>query len=237
MQVSTDWILTPYRAAIHIPTSTAVGADLHLGYGAVRQESGEAIPSRGIEDTVADLEGLFRDFQPARLVIAGDLLEKSRVPEHVPALLEWLKNHSVELAGVVPGNHDRGALRNLLGESCYPNGITLGEWQVVHGHGRLPKGRVIYGHHHPSLGFGREVKAPCYVIGNRSIILPAHSRNASGVNVLACPAWRTRRCCAIAGGKVLDFGLLGALGRRLNGTVGKDGHFPVPSRRPAAQRR
>jgi uncharacterized protein len=237
VQVSTDWILTPHRAAIHLPTSTAVVADLHMGYGAVRQESGEAVPSRGIADNIEDLQKLFNEFSPARLVIAGDLLEKSRVPEHASDLLGWLKKSGVELAGVVPGNHDRGSLRALLGDACFTDGFPLGQWRVVHGHGRLPAGKVIYGHYHPSLGFGREVKAPCYVVGGRSLILPAHSRNASGVNILGCRAWQRWRCYAIASGQVLDFGVVGDLRRRLQGPAGKDGHFPLPSRRPTAQRR
>jgi uncharacterized protein len=233
VQVCTDWILTPHRAAIHAPTSTAVVADLHLGYGVVRQDGGDAVPTRGIEDTIADLVRLFADFRPARLVIAGDLLEKSRVPGYASDFLIWLASKGVELAGLVPGNHDRGSLRKLLGDRYYPDGFSIGDWRVVHGHGRLPAGQLIYGHHHPSLGFGREVKAPCYVVGGRSIILPAHSRNASGVNVLACRAWQRCRCYAIASNRVLDFGIVSDLGRRLDSSPLRDGHLPMLTRRGA----
>ncbi|CAN5318236.1 metallophosphoesterase family protein [soil metagenome] len=237
MQVATDWILTPHRAAIHVPTATAVVADLHLGYGAVRQASGEAIPSRGIEDTIADLEKLFTESGVSRLVIAGDLLEKSRVSTQATDLLRWLQTRGIELVGVIPGNHDLNALQPLLGERLVPDGLRLGEWHVVHGHERLPMGKVIYGHHHPSLAFGRQVKAPCYVVGGRSIILPAHSRNASGANILARQTWHRWCCYVIAGDKVLDFGVIGVLGRRLSGIATKDGHTqPPPSRRPMPRR-
>ena len=37
MRVFTDWELTPDRAAVHLPTRTAVVADLHLGYAEARQ--------------------------------------------------------------------------------------------------------------------------------------------------------------------------------------------------------
>jgi len=80
VQVCTDWLLTPHRAAIHLPTATAVVADLHLGYGVARQGGGEAVPLAGLQETIADFESLFGEFNPKRLVIAGDLLENSRLP-------------------------------------------------------------------------------------------------------------------------------------------------------------
>ena len=225
VQVCTDWLLTPHRAAIHEPTATAVVADLHLGYGAARQGGGDAVPSAGCQETIADLEKLFKEFNPKRLVIAGDLLETGRLPALAEDLLKWLKQTGVELAAVTPGNHDRGSLRALLGECYFPDGFSIGDWRVVHGHKRLPAGQLIYGHYHPSLDFGREVKASCYLVGRRSIMLPAHSRNASGFNVLASRAWQRWRCYAIASGQVLDFGLVSAIGKHVERPTGRDSHF------------
>ncbi len=236
VQVCTDWLLTPHRAAIHLPTATAVVADLHLGYGAARQGGGDAVPSAGLQETIADLESLFKEFSPNRLVIAGDLLETGRLPALAHDLLCWLTKTGVDLVAVTPGNHDRGSLRKLLGSRYYPEGFLVGDWRVVHGHERLPAGRLIYGHHHPSLDFGREVKASCYLVGRRSVLLPAHSRNASGVNVLDCKAWQRWRCFAITSGQVLDFGSVGTIGRRLQRPIGRDRHFPLPARRDKASR-
>ncbi len=36
MRVLDEWLLTPWRGAIHLPTATAVVADPHLGYDRVR---------------------------------------------------------------------------------------------------------------------------------------------------------------------------------------------------------
>ncbi len=44
MHVEEDWLLTPCRMAIHLPTATGLLADLHLGYERARCRSGEAIP-------------------------------------------------------------------------------------------------------------------------------------------------------------------------------------------------
>ncbi len=236
VQVCTDWLLTPHRAAIHMPTATAVVADLHLGYGAARQGGGDAVPSAGLQETIVDLESLFTEFSPKRLVIAGDLLETGRLPAFAEDLLAWLTKTGVDLAAVTPGNHDRGSLRKLLGERYFPEGFLVGDRLVVHGHERLAAGRLIYGHYHPSLDFGREVKASCYLVGRRSILLPAHSRNASGVNVLDCQAWQRWRCFAIASGQVLDFGVVGAIGRRLQRPIGRDRHFPLPVRKNQASK-
>jgi hypothetical protein len=60
--------------------------------------------------------------------------------------------------------------------------------------------------------------------------LPAHSRNAAGVNVLKYQAWQRYRCYAIASNQVLDFGLVGSIGQRVQRSLGRDRHFPAPTR-------
>src|SRR5262249_34562148 len=42
MRIHRDWLLTPERAAVHLPTATAIVADLHLGYNHARRRTGEA---------------------------------------------------------------------------------------------------------------------------------------------------------------------------------------------------
>src|SRR3954468_10555678 len=95
--VCADWILTPYRAAIHTPTATAVVADLHLGYSRTRQGGGDAVPCGGLQETMADLTLLFQQFAPRRLIIAGDLLEHGRVCALADEFLRWLAHVDVEL--------------------------------------------------------------------------------------------------------------------------------------------
>ncbi len=50
-----DWHLTFRRIAIHVPTATAVVADLHLGYQDARRQCGDAIPSVDVETQLAPL--------------------------------------------------------------------------------------------------------------------------------------------------------------------------------------
>ena len=78
MRVLDDWLLTPARAAIHVPTATAVVADLHLGYDRIRRRSGDAVPVRRVADELAALGAELGKQKVSRLVIAGDLFEDGR---------------------------------------------------------------------------------------------------------------------------------------------------------------
>jgi putative SbcD/Mre11-related phosphoesterase len=212
MRVHADWLLTPERAALHLPTATAVVADLHLGYDQVRCRAGEALPAFGVDETLAPLKILVVRQKVRRLLVAGDFFEDGRQQESAAELLAWLEEVRVEFLGVIPGNHDRGLDRGDRWP-VYPQGLALGSWKVVHGDGPLPPGRVVHGHIHPCLRWGNRIAAPCYLVGPRRLILPAFSADAAGVNVLGDPRWRSFRCCIPAEDRVLDFGELGELGR------------------------
>lgn len=210
----TDWLLCPQRAAVHLPTATAVVADLHLGYDRVRRRGGEAVPYRSVGRELGPLGRCLEEHRARRVVVAGDLFEDGRHQrdEMVEELLGWLAGRGVELVGVVPGNHDRG-----LGEGCglpvCRDGVRLGEWLVVHGDRERPEGPVVQGHEHPWARWRPGVEGPCFLVGERHLVLPAYSADAAGVNVLgqAAAAWGEYRACVIAGERVLDFGRVAAL--------------------------
>jgi putative SbcD/Mre11-related phosphoesterase len=214
MQVS-DWLLTPHRLAIHLPTMTAVVADLHLGYGEARQRNGEAVPARSLSDQLTALGRAVQEHNVHCLVIAGDLFEDGRfATDTAEALHEWLKQNELDLAAIVPGNHDRG-----LDATRWPlhlNGFELGRWRVVHGDGALPEGPVVQGHLHPCVRW-LGVTAPCYLYGGQHLTLPAYSADAAGVNLLRERYCTTERCYAIVGERVLDFGSIADLRRKCRG--------------------
>ena len=151
MLVHAEWLLTPERVAVHVPTATAVAADLHLGYDRARQRRGEAVPLAGLDDLLGALGRLVPRHGLRRLVIAGDLFEDASGRTLVPDLLRWLVTNNLELAGVVPGNHDRGLAGAAPDLPLRPDGVRLGDWLVVHGDGALPPGRLVLGHFHPCL--------------------------------------------------------------------------------------
>lgn len=233
MRVHRDWLLTSDRAAIHEPTATAVIADLHLGYDQARRRGGEAVPQAGLNDVLAPLASVFVAGAVRRLIVAGDLFEGGYSALLVTELLEWLHRRGVELAGVVPGNHDRGLeqAKDLL--PLFPEGVSLGPWRIVHGNGELPSGRLVLGHFHPCLRWSRRLAAPCYLVRPDRLLLPAYSADAAGVSVLGQGAWQLYRCYALVGNKILDFGEVGSLRRRNQGSGtrridGRRSQSPIP---------
>ncbi len=210
MRVFSDWELTPDRAAVHLPTRTAVAADLHLGYAEARQRDGDAVPAMPVATALAPLRRTFEAHRVRQLVIAGDLFEAGPSQTIVEELLAWLKDAAVELAAIVPGNHD-GDVKKLSRLPVHPDGFDLDGWRVVHGDGARPTGRVVQGHEHPVLRWGNGLTAPCYLVGRDHLVLPAFSPDAAGANVLSGTDWSAYRCCAIAGAGVLDFGKLADL--------------------------
>jgi len=223
MLVHDDWLLTPERVAVHVPTATAVAADLHLGYDQARRRRGEAVPLAGLDDLLGALGRLAPRHALRRLVIAGDLFEDAAGLCVLSDLLRRLAGRNLELAGVVPGNHDRGLAGAAPHLPLCPDGVRLGEWLVVHGDGALPPGRLVLGHFHPCLRWGRGITAPCYLIGAERVVLPAFSPDAAGVDVLRGRRWQGFRCAAVAGGGVLDFGEV----RRLAAVRGRERRPPA----------
>jgi metallophosphoesterase superfamily enzyme len=207
MTVLDDLLLTPERAAIHLPSASAVIADVHLGYGEARRRGGDAVPLPDGFTSLAALQPLVKAHALQRLIVAGDLFEAGANGKHVAALIAWCGLAGIELA-VVPGNHDRG-LGNLGDRlAIHPDGVTLGRWRVVHGDGALPDGAMVQGHEHPWARWSRRVGGPCFLVSQNRLILPAFSRDAAGVNVLGDARWAAFRCYVVAGDRVLDFGEL-----------------------------
>ncbi len=216
MQVDDEWLLTPERAAIHLPTRTAVVADLHLGVGLVRRRGGDAIPDPGSDRSATTFRLLAESYGVRRLVVAGDLIEDGRANEAVAAWREALERTGVELAAVAPGNHDRRL--EGAGLPLFPEGYRLGRWLVLHGDQPLPARPVVHGHFHPWLHWDAARSAPCFLAGRTRLVLPAFSADATGgLNVIGKRRWGRCRCCVIAGDRLLDFGTVAELTRKHRG--------------------
>jgi metallophosphoesterase superfamily enzyme len=187
---------------------------LHLGYDQARRHSGDGVPAVDLDETIAGLARLLARRSVRRLIVAGDLLENSRGRDRAGEFSGWLAAMSIELSGIVPGNHDRAVELADLGFAVYPDGIELGAWRIVHGHGTLAGDKLVLGHFHPCFRWPGHPPAPCYLVGPRRLILPAFSPDAAGESVRNAGRWRSYRCLVIAGDRVLDFGPLCRLPRR-----------------------
>src|SRR5262249_8394508 len=162
------------------------------GYEEARRRNGEAVPDVPLGQRLAPLREVFARHNVRDLLIAGDLVEQTCSLALAEELLDWVADSGVRLTALVPGHHDRGGEATELLPVCRA-GVLLGGWRVVHGDGDLPPGRSVCGHFHPWLRRGR-VSAPCFLVGERLLVLPAFSLDAAGVNVLRQECWEDFRC-------------------------------------------
>src|SRR5262249_23206552 len=158
-----------------------------------------------LAQALAPLSSLFTREPVKRMVIDGDLFEEGWNDTLGAELLTWLKAAGVELHGFVPGNHDGRLQGKHASLPVCRDGVELGHWRVVRGDGDLTDGKLVHGHFHPCLRRGC-VSAPCYLVGDTSLVLPAFSGDAVGVNVLRQRRWQHYYCYAIFGDEVLDCG-------------------------------
>lgn len=217
MRLGDGWRLTPHRAAVHVPTATAVVADLHLGYAEARRAGGEALPAALPGPMRLRLDDLFRRFSLKRLIVAGDLVERGRLGQAAAAeFARACARQGVELH-LVAGNHDRG-LAAPPGLVAHGQDLEWAGARIVHFDDEPTERLTFMGHLHPALRDRRRIgEAVCYLRLGQRLILPAQSDDASGMNVLAAKALADAECYAIVEDAVLDLGRLRALKARLHG--------------------
>jgi metallophosphoesterase superfamily enzyme len=179
--------------ALWLPESrTALIADLHLGYAWAQRRRGELGPM--IEGGAsAKLEALLAELDPAELVILGDLVHAPKPDSGEREAIEATVRRAADRVRLtlVPGNHDRGFLRDF---PDLPLTVTE-QWQgpgllALHGHREAAAARGIHlvtGHLHPACTIlddaGAAHKIPAFVAARRATILPAFSPFAAGTTL------------------------------------------------------
>jgi putative SbcD/Mre11-related phosphoesterase len=197
-----EWELTPWRAAVHLPTATAVIADVHLGYDRARRRKGDAVPLIPVEEQMAPLLALAAATEVRRLIVAGDLFEMRPGFELVQEFLCCLAEAKMELVAVIPGNHDRHIGKHRFYLPLRERTIALGGWTLQHGDGKLSTGPVVHGHIHPAVRLSKRQLAPCYLVAPGRIVLPAFSQEAAGFNIVGDRKWGKMERFHIEGGRV-----------------------------------
>ncbi len=215
------WRLTPEGAAIHLDSSTAVVADLHLGYEWARAAGGDCVPTHSLDETLTKLDRLFTRARVTRLLVAGDLVESHRpcrrTRDDVERLAGWLAENKVEFV-VLAGNHDRSLQQSgidPLHAAPLAETACVADWTIAHGHRPITAPKTVSGHLHPVLRF-EGVTATCFLIAPGMIVLPAFSANAAGRDVASGPLpsnWKegNTRCVASSGEALIDLGPLARL--------------------------
>jgi metallophosphoesterase superfamily enzyme len=183
-----DWRLLPQRIAVHVPTGTAVLADVHLGYSAARQRLGDAIPWRTVAEEMQPLAEAGKANDIRAVLVAGDLFERGFDAAMHQQFLDLLGRLHIPFLGLVPGNHDRGIDKAILPLPTFPDGYDLAGWHILHGDQPIEHSRAVLGHWHPAIRQHRR-KLPCFLTRDHQLILPAFSLDAAGVDVSKDSRW------------------------------------------------
>lgn len=192
-----DLILHRERA-VHWPARGILFvADLHLGKAATFAAAGVPVPARAMSRDLARLSACISATEAKHLVILGDLFHARHA--HQPAvkaeLAAWRAAHTGLRVTLIRGNHDRAAgdpdtaLRITthaephrdptfapftLAHEPPPEGQPRGDARQD---GVKQHGYVLCGHIHPGITIaarsGASLRAPCFVVGTRRLILPA----------------------------------------------------------------
>jgi putative SbcD/Mre11-related phosphoesterase len=229
-------LLDARRALWLVEHRTLVVADLHLGYAWAHRRDGQLLPLASTSAELADLQELITTYDPARIVLLGDIIHRASDNEPLRAELR-------QFLGAIPpeierhaliGNHDRGLaalLRDCRLEAHFSDQLQLGRITLSHGDEahdataaarlrevRVAGGLLIIGHEHPAITLGDGVtpviKCPCFLSAPELLVLPAFSRWAAGTNVRAgrflsafSRATTFERAVAIVAGKLLPIRL------------------------------
>ena len=167
---------------------TLLLADLHLGKGQVFREAGIALPRGGTEDDLARLDRVIAAFDPARVLILGDMLHG---PLHRDAAwlqhwMAWRTRHATRDVLLIAGNHDRAVDASRLGLDAVHRHLDAGPFRFAHEPHACAGIYVLGGHMHPVVRLHRTgLKAQFPVLWARTdhAVLPAYSRFTGGYRI------------------------------------------------------
>ena len=192
--VANEIILDGRLCLFHKTERWLAVADLHFGYELSQRAAGWMVPLWGMSSIADRLMALIDEYDPARLIVLGDLVHDKTAAAQAGQLLRDL-GAGCEVI-VVAGNHDRRLRAQIE---------MLDSWQTEgfyfhHGHCAAEAGdrTQIIGHHHPASvvtdGAGLRLKCPAFVQESNCWIMPAFSPWAAGARWTADDSSRIWLC-------------------------------------------
>ncbi len=190
------------RRAVFLPAQRILAvADLHLGYAWVQRQRGALLPIDIPDDTADRMVELQRDYSPKQIVILGDIVHQALPLPAIRTVIRELCERLTAASELIfcLGNHDR-QLESLIASEKLPVRWAI-EWRTegwLWHHGDRVDVDVslrmdavepirVMGHEHPSVRLSdrvaSSVKAPCFLVSDRLVILPAFSRWAAGCTI------------------------------------------------------
>jgi DNA ligase-associated metallophosphoesterase len=177
--VARNVILDGRLALFHESDRWLTVADLHFGYELSQRAAGNLFPLWGMQTIEARLMELVRDYDPAQLILLGDLVHNKSGGAELERLLRKLKEKCDVI--LIAGNHDRH-----LPADNFVDSWQCGDFHFHHGHckNEIKSGIQIVGHHHPAVtirdGAGLRLKLPAFIQEETWWIMPAFSPWAAG---------------------------------------------------------
>ena len=170
-------------------------ADLHLGKAATYRALGQPVPSGTTLENLRRVSELIAHYQPKQLVFLGDFLHalQARTASVLSQLKAWRQSHADLHCVLVRGNHDSraGDPPPELNISVVDEPYLLDPFAACHYPQQHATHAVLAGHLHPAVqlqGMGRDrLRLPCFVVQERSAILPAFGEFTGGYTVTAKP--------------------------------------------------
>lgn len=210
-----------YRRAVFLEDEGILAvADLHLGYAWAHRFNGQMLPVHPTDRLSDRLQELCSFYKPRVIALLGDIVHQA-VPvsavskEYNELIGDLAARCSVKL---ILGNHDR-ELESLGAENNgaeFHRSIRAGNYLLLHGNEAANTAAdtlILMGHEHPAISLGDGVKSakfPCFLVGERVLVLPAFSTWVAGTTVGSHPFMsaiarnaRFKMAVAICGAKLL----------------------------------
>jgi DNA ligase-associated metallophosphoesterase len=184
--VSIEWQgesldLLPDRAVYWPKEKTLYVADTHFGKAATFRKVGIPVSEHTTAEDCLRLSKLAESTGAEKLIILGDFLH-ARAGRAQPVrnqLFHWRDQYKQLHIVLIRGNHDNqsGDPWPELDIECMPDPTEGKSWDLRHLPIDSPSRPFMAGHLHPGYrlsGTGRDtLRSPCWVVGEKRIILPA----------------------------------------------------------------
>lgn len=189
----TLWLL-PEHAVWWPRAAMLMAADVHIGKAAAFRALGQPVPHGTTAENLARLLDLARRFPVRDLIFLGDFLHAraARTAAVLLALHDWRRAMPSRVhCTLVRGNHDThaGDPPAELGFTVVTEPLVVAPFALCHEPGGRSEGYALAGHLHPACvlrGRGADaLRLPCFVVGERGMILPAFGAFTGNATVRA----------------------------------------------------
>jgi len=183
-------LLLPQRALYWPAQQLLIIADIHFGKAASFRALGVPVPAGTTTQNLTALDALIARHDVQHVLFLGDFLhaKTAHAPATLAAIRLWRQRHPDTFLTLVRGNHDdrAGDPPSDLDMHIVDEPHVIGPFAFCHHPQESPLGHVVAGHVHPVhrlAARGDTLRLPCFLIGERTSILPSFGAFTGGFAV------------------------------------------------------